>query len=269
MAGMPNLKVVVFPAPDIKIGFYPPDPMDGQLSVNVSSQPDIRVTLTQPQVQSFVSGIPFFTFADSAISSSYALFATTSSYASVSNYALNAFPYTGSAHITGSLSITGSAYFTNRLVIGPANLSGSSQSLLNIGTSVSGSIFFVTGSGRVGINTIDPLYELHVVGTIFSTVNIVSLSDARYKENVYPIYDPLGLIRRVQGVRYTMKRKNTDTGPMPTNIGFLAQDLKQVLPELVLGDDQMGYSVAYGNMVALLAEGIKELDTRVQILESK
>ncbi len=220
MAGMPNLKVVVFPAPDIKIGFYPPDPMDGQLSVNVSNQPDIRVTLTNPQVQSFVSGIPFFTFADSAISSSYALFATTSSYASVSNYAVNAFPYTGSAHITGSLSVTGSAYVTDRLIIGPANLSGSSQSLLNIGTSVSGSIFFVSGSGRVGINSTDPLYELHVVGTIFSTVNIATLSDARYKENIYPIYDPLGLIRRVQGVQYTMKPMKTDTLPMPKNIGF-------------------------------------------------
>lgn len=269
MAGMPNLKVVVFPAPDIKIGFYPPDPMDGQLSVNVSNQPDIRVTLTNPQVQSFVSGIPFFTFADSAISSSYALFATTSSYASVSNYAVNAFPYTGSAHITGSLSVTGSGYVTDRLIIGPANLSGSSQSLLNIGTSVSGSIFFVTGSGRVGINTIDPLYELHVVGTIFSTVNIVSLSDARYKENIHTIYDPLGLIRRVRGVRYSMKPMKTDTKPQPMNIGFLAQELKEVVPELVIGDEEMGYSVAYGNMVALLTEGIKELDTRIKNLESK
>ena len=266
MAGMPNLKVVVFPAPEIKIGFQPPDPLSGELSVSVTKQPDIRVSVSVPQVQSFVSGIPFFTFASASIMSVSSSYATTASYSSVSNYALNAFPYTGSAWITGSLGISGSAHFTDYLVIGPASLLGSSEKLLNIGTDASGSILFVSASGRVGVNTDDPQYALHVVGDVYATGDQFSRSDARHKTNIYPIYDAITLVRRLQGVRYT--RKDDRSAHPKQNIGFLAQDVKNVLPEVIGGNNIEGYSVSYGNITALVVEAVKQLDARLQILES-
>jgi len=273
MAGMPSLKVVVFPAPDIKVGFFPPDPLVGQLAVNVTNPPDIRVTLSQPYITSEVSGVPFFTFASASItsvSSSYALtasYAVSSSYTSIANYAQNAFPYTGSAHITGSLSITGSAHFRNYLVIGPTSLLGSSEKLLNIGTSASGSILFVSASGRVGVGTENPLYALHVVGDIYASGDVMSLSDARKKTNIYPIYGATDLVRRLQGVRYNKIEYN---GPDPkVSIGFLAQDVQTVLPEVVRGNDILGYSVSYGNITALIVEAVKEIDQRLQKVEGK
>ena len=51
------------------------------------------------------------------------------------------------------------------------------------------------------------------------------------------------------------------------SIGFIAQEVEKVIPELVFGDDPK--SVAYQNFVALLVEAIKELLQRIEKLENK
>ena len=49
--------------------------------------------------------------------------------------------------------------------------------------------------------------------------------------------------------------------------GVIAQEVLEVLPEAVLGDEEGHYSVAYGNMVGLLIEAIKELKAEVEELK--
>jgi hypothetical protein len=43
------------------------------------------------------------------------------------------------------------------------------------------------------------------------------------------------------------------------NIGVIAQEIETIIPEAVLTDDHGNKSVAYGNIVGLLIEAIKEL----------
>ena len=48
---------------------------------------------------------------------------------------------------------------------------------------------------------------------------------------------------------------------------MVAQEVEKVLPEAVLQGEQL--SLAYGNMVGLLVEAVKELSARVKELEAK
>ncbi len=90
-------------------------------------------------------------------------------------------------------------------------------------------------------------------------------SDIRLKENVEVIQDALAKTCSLRGIVYDRK----DGGGRLT--GVVAQEVQAVLPEAVtVADDEMQtLSVAYGNMVGLLVEAIKELTAKVEALESR
>jgi|UniRef100_A0A6C0CNH6 hypothetical protein len=48
----------------------------------------------------------------------------------------------------------------------------------------------------------------------------------------------------------------------------MAQEIKEVLPEVVKGSEETTYSVAYGNMTGLIIEAIKELKSEINELKS-
>ena len=48
----------------------------------------------------------------------------------------------------------------------------------------------------------------------------------------------------------------------------MAQEVLEVLPEVVSGSEETTYSLAYGNMVGLLVEAIKELKSEINQLKS-
>jgi len=45
----------------------------------------------------------------------------------------------------------------------------------------------------------------------------------------------------------------------------VAQEVLKVLPEAVVGDEEKGYALAYGNMAGLLVEAIKELESKLAV----
>lgn len=102
--------------------------------------------------------------------------------------------------------------------------------------------------------------DLHVRNLV-SIGNVDAVSDARLKTNLERITEALGKVQSLTG--YTFDR--VDTGDRQT--GLIAQEVEAVLPEAVQGDDLK--RVAYGNMVGLLVEAIKELTARVAELEAR
>lgn len=103
-------------------------------------------------------------------------------------------------------------------------------------------------------------------GEIWSNSNITAYSDKRVKDNILPITSALDKVEQISGYTYT--RKDEDSGKRYA--GVIAQEVLDVLPEVVEQDAETGhYSVAYGNLTALLIEAVKELKQRVQELESK
>ena len=118
--------------------------------------------------------------------------------------------------------------------------------------------------GNVGIGTDAPSARLHVVGDIFATQSVSSLSDAAFKTNVLPLFDALGVVEQLRGVAYD----RIDTGAH--EIGVIAQEVERLVPEVV--SVHGGHrSVAYGNLTALLIEAVKTLSegAKAQAAEAK
>jgi hypothetical protein len=116
--------------------------------------------------------------------------------------------------------------------------------------------------GNVGINTGSPGYNLDVGGTIRATGDIIAYSDSNIKTNLVLIDNALEKVTQING--YTYQR--TDLDEINNTIrraGVIAQEVEKILPEVVHTEENGMKSVAYGNMIALLIESTKELNTKV------
>ena len=100
-----------------------------------------------------------------------------------------------------------------------------------------------------------------------ATGNVTAYSDIRAKENIVTIDSPLDKIMKMRGVYYT--RKDTEI-ERKRQIGVIAQEVEEVLPEVVMTDtsEDKKKSVAYGNIVALLIEGMKEQQKQIEAQQS-
>ena len=105
----------------------------------------------------------------------------------------------------------------------------------------------------------------YVAGLIYATGNITSGSDRRLKKNIYTIDGALDKVSRLRGVYFTRKDDETNA----RQVGVIAQEVQEVLPEVVADNGQDSLSVSYGNMVGLLIEAIKELRAEVETLKRK
>ena len=91
--------------------------------------------------------------------------------------------------------------------------------------------------------------------------NFVSSSDIRLKTNILPITNSLSKVNALNGKYFSFK-----TTPDIVQMGLIAQEVMPIVPEVVVSNSET-LSVNYPALVALLIESIKELTTRVNILE--
>ena len=128
---------------------------------------------------------------------------------------------------------------------GPNNIrQGYVQSISNIGTGDQGSISYVSASHLF-------------TGSITASGNITAYSDARLKSNVLTLVNALDKVSKLRGVSFD---KDGEHG-----IGVIAQEVQKVIPEVVM--EGVYLSVAYGNLIGLLIEAIKELKIEVDDLK--
>jgi len=107
-------------------------------------------------------------------------------------------------------------------------------------------------AGNVGIGgAADATNELKVYGNVLATHDIVAFSDRRLKSNIERIEGALDKVCALGGYTFTMNDK--------PSTGLIAQEVLEVLPEAVHGSEETQYSLAYGNMIGLLVEAVKEL----------
>ena len=122
--------------------------------------------------------------------------------------------------------------------------------------------FVIDTNGYVGLSgAYTPSYRFQVgdgssYGYVDGSGNWQSSSDIRFKENVIEIEDALDLVNNITGIRYNVVN---DT---QAQIGFSAQDLQAVLPEVVSVDKDGYYGVAYAKLTPVLIEAIKELNNK-------
>jgi hypothetical protein len=94
-----------------------------------------------------------------------------------------------------------------------------------------------------------------------------STSDIRLKENIVPIPNAIEKIRKISGNTYDWKAELKDVhGYEGNDVGVIAQEVEEVLPQLVQDRDNGYKAVKYDKLVALLIEGIKEQQQHIDNL---
>ena len=112
-------------------------------------------------------------------------------------------------------------------------------------------------------------------GSIRATGDITAFysSDSRFKENILPITNSIEKVKSLSGItfdwtdEYMVEHGGEDPYFMrKKDVGVIAQELKKVLPELVVERPDGTLAVKYDRISALLIEAIKDLN---EIVEKK
>jgi len=108
------------------------------------------------------------------------------------------------------------------------------------------------------------LYTMDRSGNFTATGSVACNSDVRFKTDLQPIDNAIEKVKKVTG--YTYDRTDIK---LPRQVGVLAQEMLEVLPEVVnVGDDGF-YTVSYGNINALLIQALKEEVAKREELERR
>lgn len=135
---------------------------------------------------------------------------------------------------------------------------------LHIGNNISNSVSFFNTSlpNTVCIGFKNTLYsESYLLSTYKLAVNGLAwstgwrtISDSKLKDNVLKIDNACDKVSKLSGYTYNLK-----SHPEKRIAGIMAQEVKEVLPEAVDGNDDGSYSLDYNAIISLLVEAVKEL----------
>jgi hypothetical protein len=197
----------------------------------------------------------------------------------VTNTGANAFRVAGGASVGGNFSVTGTSAFTGAATFSSTVKTGAltvdSISLSDPATTPAIS----TASGGTGLKSFTQYGVMYATSTsalatgtalafngtnLTCAGNITAYSDARLKKNIKIIENALEKVKELNG--YTFERTDIDVG---RQTGVIAQEVMHVLPEAVSFTEDGKYTVSYGNMVGLLIESIKELNSQVTSLKEE
>jgi len=170
---------------------------------------------------------------------------------------------------------------SNAIYIQQNNVNGNVATFINNNNNG----LFINNKGYIGINTSSPsvpvhtigeqLYDgfakftsnvyirgsLEVYGDAIAHGNQVVDSDIRLKDNIKKIDNALAKLKTLSGYTFIMK----NSGKKGT--GLIAQEVLKVLPEAVNTENEyMG--LAYGNMMGLIIESIKELSEEINRIKN-
>lgn len=141
----------------------------------------------------------------------------------------------------------------------------------------------ITPTMNVGIGWLAPTEKLQVagnavvmgnissiagpsgVGNITAAGTVTAASDIRLKKDILALDKNLERVLQLKPVSFRWKTDHTQA----KQIGFIAQDLEKVVPEVVLTSADGMKSVAYGNLVSLIAGAIKEISNTIQNILAK
>ena len=97
-------------------------------------------------------------------------------------------------------------------------------------------------------------------GTSLQAASFITYSDERLKDNIETLDNALDTVQKLRGVSYDWKADGS------ADIGFIAQEVKQVVPALVHGSDEKGYAMDYPSMNAILVEAVKQQQGQIENL---
>ena len=178
----------------------------------------------------------------------------------------------GAAHTNGYFGVAGKDTVSNNLGLLGGPFSGVvGQNYVNLGKGVFGVTTVAGGYGVYGDANGTTAYAVYGNGKAGGTTSWASVSDSRYKRNVTTLDNALNSVLALRGVSYDWDRakwpgKNFSEG---RQIGFIAQEVEKIFPELVQTDNDGYKSVMYANAVPILVEAIKAQQKQIDDLKTQ
>jgi hypothetical protein len=174
-------------------------------------------------------------------------------------------------HYTGSTAVPVDKQDHDIQLLSNISITGTENRIVKFGSggSLAGQAGFITDTaGNVGINIDEstdlPLtYNLEVSGSIRASQGVLTNSDERLKDNIETIDGGLERVQELRGVSFNWTNQEDKT------LGFIAQEIKEVLPEVVKEDNKGFYQVDYSAVVPVLVEAIKDLKAEIEELKNK
>jgi len=104
-----------------------------------------------------------------------------------------------------------------------------------------------------------------ISGDLVATGNVTAYSAAEAKMDIQDIANPLDLVEKLRGVSFKWREQDKEN----RTLGFIYEEVKDAIPELVRESSKGVKGVMYQNATSLLVEAVKELSQKVKDLESK
>ena len=177
----------------------------------------------------------------------------------------------GNFSVTGNVNVTGIATFTQGIQV-PV---GVGATFGNIEIGVTDDQTIDTSSGNLVLNADGLSHSLVAIQTNTTIAGILSVtdditafwsSDERLKDNIVPVNDGLDRVLTLGGYEFDWNEKSNKEGH---DVGLIAQEIQEVLPEAVIERDNGYLAVDYHKVIPLLIESIKDLNVKVINLEKK
>lgn len=168
-------------------------------------------------------------------------------------------------HFTSSLNVPINQT-AHRVPLTAGTVAGTSYNVqYNLDGNLAGASDFIYSGSKVGINnTVNDLtYNLEVSGSMRASGAVLSNSDERLKDNIYPIDNALSRVGQIEGVYFNWKEGGD------RQVGVIAQEVEKVLPEVVSQDKNSYLSVDYSKIVPLLIGAINEQNAIISDLAEK
>lgn len=135
------------------------------------------------------------------------------------------------------------------------------------GTSYSGASAVTIAVDATSTNTASKVVARDASGNfaanVVTVVDLNSTSDKNLKDNIEPISEAIGTINKLNGVSFNWKEDGKKS------YGFIAQEIEQILPDLVNENSEGVKSVSYIPVIAFLVEAIKEQQRQIEELKSR
>jgi hypothetical protein len=112
---------------------------------------------------------------------------------------------------------------------------------------------------------------LTINGAITATGDITAYfsSDKRFKSNIQLIPNALEKVSKLNGVTWTWNEDVNEVTKTTPNTGLIAQEVQEVLPEVVMEREDGHLGLDYSKMVGLLVEAIKEQQIQIEELKAQ
>ena len=152
---------------------------------------------------------------------------------------------------TDTITVNGIATFTEQLTA-------------SNGIAVDGDATFAQRTTFSGVTTVNAHLTASAGDDSIKAGSYITYSDATLKENIEVISNPIDKVMSMRGVTYNFKTNSENS-----EVGFLAQEMKQAVPEVVYGNGDGNLGIDYAKLTSVLVEAIKTQQTQIQEQQSQ